>query len=381
MPCINCGAPLENENDIFCPKCYKEAVGNGENTQGKSQDNHRPAVSKGPKKKRNKKKTAKIVLISIAAVILAVVIAVVAIVFSYLNKVERENLSGDLCIPSGEDLPFDEDIKNIAFYGLDSRKDNDSGRSDAIIILSIDRKNDEIKLTSIARDTYIKYESGKGDKLTHAWAYGKATNAVKTLNSNFKLDITDYVSVNFFQFAEIIDYIGGVMIDVDSAEMKVMNDNYIGELNNLGIECDYIKEPGYQLLNGGQALAYSRNRYTGSDLTRGNRQREVLTAAFEKVKTMSKLKLPKLVEMVLSECKTTLSNSEMLSIGTWALTNSPTIHSLGIPTKECNAKGQMIDGRSYMVYDLDFASSVIHDFIYTSAKEPEVSSNAASSEK
>ncbi len=382
MPCINCGAPLENENDIFCPKCYKEAV-NGEKQEAEPEmnDNHRPAVSKGPKKKKNKKKIAKIVLISVASVILALIIAVVAVVFSYLNKVERENLSGDLAIPSGEDLPFNEDVKNIAFYGLDSRQDNDSGRSDAIIVLSIDRKNDEIKLTSIARDTYITYESGKGDKLTHAWAYGKANNAVKTLNRNFKLDITDYVSVNFFQFAEIIDYIGGVMIDVDSAEMKVMNDNYIQELNWLGIECEPIKEPGLQLLNGGQALAYSRNRYTGSDLTRGNRQREVLTAAFEKVKTMNKLKLPKLVEMVLSECKTTLSNSEMLSIGTWALTNSPTIHSLGIPTKECNAKGEMINGRSYMVYDLDFASNVMHDFIYTSAKEPAVSSNAASSEK
>lgn len=379
MPCINCGAPLENENDIFCPKCYKEAVNKDQGTEPVKNSNHREPIK--PKKKKNKKKIVKIVLISVVAVILAAVIAVVAIVFSYLNKVERENLSGDLAIPSGEDLPFNEDVKNIAFYGLDSRQDNDSGRSDAIIVLSIDRKNDEIKLTSIARDTYIKYESGKGDKLTHAWAYGKANNAVKTLNRNFKLDITDYVSVNFFQFAEIIDYIGGVMIDVDSAEMKVMNDNYIAELNKLGIECEYIKEPGYQLLNGGQALAYSRNRYTGSDLTRGNRQREVLSAAFEKVKSMNKLKLPKLVDMVLSECATTLSSSEMLSIGTWALTSSPTIHSLGIPTKECNASGQMINGRSYMVYDLDFASGVIHDFIYTSAKEPEVSSNAASSDK
>lgn len=381
MPCINCGAPLENENDIFCPKCYKEKFSKEQKVEGAAEDNHRPSVSKGPKKKRNKKKITKIVLISAAAVILAAVIAIVAVVFSYLNKVERDNLSGDIGIPSGEDLPFDDEIKNIAFYGLDSRKDNDSGRSDAILILTIDKKNDEIKLTSIARDTYITYESGKGDKLTHAWAHGKANNAVKTLNRNFKLDITDYVSVNFFQFAEIIDYIGGVMIDVDEAEMKVMNKNYIQELNWIGIECEYIKEPGYQLLTGGQALAYSRNRYTGSDLTRGNRQREVLTAAFEKVKTMNKLKLPKLVEMVLSECKTTLSNSEMLSIGTWAMTNSPTIHSLGIPTKECGAKGQMINGTSYMVYDLDFASNVMHDFIYNSAKNPPASSDAASSEK
>ncbi len=380
MPCINCGAPLENENDIFCPKCYKEAVsGEKQEVEPAVNDNHRQPIK--PKKKKNKKKTAKILLISFASVLLALVIAAVAILFSYLNKVEKDNLSGDLGIPSGEDLPFDEDVKNIAFYGLDSRQDNDSGRSDAILILSIDRKNDEIKLTSIARDTYITFESGKGDKLTHAWAYGKANLSVKTLNSNFKLDITDYVSVNFFEFAKIIDYIGGVMIDVDEAEMKVMNDNYIQELNWLGIECDYITEAGYQLLNGGQALAYARNRYTGSDLTRGNRQREVLTAAFEKVKTMNKLKLPKLVDMVLSECTTTLSSSEMLSIGTWALTNSPTIHSLGIPTTDCNAKGQMINGTSYMVYDLDYASGVIHDFIYTSAKEPVTSSNLSSSDK
>ena len=379
MPCINCGAPLENENDIFCPKCYKEAVNKKQGTESAQNDSHREPIK--PKKKKNKKKAVKIVLFSVLAVVLAAVIAVVAIVFSYLNKVERDNLSGDLAIPSGEELPFDEEVKNIAFFGLDSRKDNNSGRSDAILVLSIDRKNDEIKLISIARDTYITYESGKGDKITHAWAHGKANLSVKTLNSNFKLDITDYVSVNFFEFAKIIDYIGGVMIDVDSAEMKVMNDNYIKELNWIGIECDYIKEPGYQLLNGGQALAYARNRYTGSDLTRGNRQREVLSAAFDKVKTMNKLKLPKLVDMVLSECTTTLSSSEMLSIGTWALTNSPTIHSMGITTKECNAKGQMINGTSYMVYDLEFASGVIHDFIYTSAKEPETSSALASNEK
>lgn len=379
MRCINCGAPLNDENSIFCEKCYKEEVAkNAGQVQNEKSD------KKEDKPKKSKKKIVRNVIISVVSVLLAIVLIAVMWLLSLLDKPNKDTLSGDLGIESeqqGADLPFTEDVKNIALYGLDTRQDNNSGRSDAIIVLSIDRINKEIKLTSIARDTYITFESGKHDKLTHAWAYGKADLAVKTLNSNFNLDVTDYVSVNFFQFAEIIDYIGGVVIDVDEAEMKVMNKTYMPYIIDSGIKTEYITEPGVQRLDGGQALAYARNRYTGSDLTRGNRQREVLEAMFNQVKEMNPLKYPKLVEMVLSECTTTLSSSEMLSIGSWALFNSPTIHSLGIPNAECGAKGQMINGKSYMVYDLELASSIMHDFIYTSAKEPVSSEVSTSSEK
>ena len=203
-------------------------------------------------------------------------------------------------------------------------------------------------MTSIARDTYVEFKSGKKDKITHAWAYGKADLAVNTLNRNFKLDITDYVSVNFYGFSHIIDYIGGVTIDVDEAEMKVMNKTYIPYIQDMGIECDYVKQAGVQVLNGGQALAYARNRYTGSDIQRGSRQREVLAAMFDKVKTLNITKLPKLVDMILGECTTTLSSTEMIKYGSWALFNSPQIRSLGLPDKECGAKGQMINGTSYI---------------------------------
>ncbi len=372
MKCISCGAPLEDENAIFCEKCYKENVAqNAGDTQPPSADN-------GNKDGKNNKKKTKKIILSIVAVLLAIVLAVVVWAVSWgisvLNSVKQENLSGDLGISSDADLPFDEDVKNIALFGLDTRQHNDVGRSDAIIVLSIDKKNKLIKMTSIARDTYIKFENGKGDKITHAWAYGKANLAVKTLNSNFGLDITDFVSVNFYQFAEIIDYIGGVTIDVSEAEMKVMNKEYIPYLKDMGIECDYIKAPGVQHLNGGQALAYSRNRYTGSDIERGNRQREVLSAMFDTVKTMNPLKFPKMVEMILEECTTSLDKSEMLSIGMWALAKSPSIKSFGLPSSECGAKGQKINGTSYLVYDLEYASKLLHDFIYLAPKEEETSS-------
>ena len=380
MPCINCGGPLKNEDDIFCPKCYNEAV-----AKNAGEVQNAEAVEKEPVKKKRPVKKIVVSVIAVAlAVVLALIVWLVSWIFSLGDKIKYDNLSGNLGINSdisGAELPFTEDVKNIALFGLDTRQDNNSGRSDAIIVLSIDKKNKEIKMTSIARDTYITFESGKHDKITHAWAYGKANLSVKTINSNFNLDISDYVSVNFFQFAEIIDYIGGVTIDVDAAEMKVMNKTYIPYIKASGIECDYVKEPGVQLLNGGQALAYARNRYTGSDITRGSRQREVLGAMFDKVKTINVLKFPKLVEMILSECTTSLEYSEILSIGTWALFNSPTLHSIGIPNEECGAKGQMINGTSYMVYDLEVASRVMHDFIYTSAKKVETSSEIASSEK
>lgn len=377
MKCINCGAPLEDENAIFCEKCYKENVAKN---AGDTAPAPQPEGEKKPKKKKNKKKIILSIVLSVVAVILALVIAAVCWLNSLLDKPQKENLSAEPYVESGVELPFDEDVKNIALFGLDTRQDNDRGRSDAIIVLSIDRVNKKIKMSSIARDTYITYANGKHDKITHAWLNGKQNLAVKTLNRNFKLDITDFVSVNFYQFADIIDYIGGVTIDINEREMKVMNTKYIPYIKDLGIECEPIKAPGVQHVGGGEALAYARDRYTGSDIDRGNRQREVLSAMFDAVKKMNVLKLPKLVEMVLGECTTSLDKSEMISIGTWALFNSPQIESFGLPNDECKGRGQMINGTSYMVYDLEHASQMLHDFIYQPAKPEGTSSSAAKSE-
>lgn len=375
MRCVNCGKPLDDENAILCDKCNKET-----NTQ--SQLDNNASSKRNGKKPKNKKKLVRNIILSVLAVILALILTVVIWGYSLLDSINKDKdfNESDLGINSEIDEVIDEEVKNIALFGLDTRQNNSSGRSDAIIVLSIDKKNNKIKMTSIARDTYVTFESGKKDKITHAWAYGKASLSVKTLNQNFGLDITDYVSVNFYGFAEIIDYIGGVTIDINEAEMKVMNNKYIPYIDKLGIECELIKEPGVQLVNGGQALAYARDRYTGSDIERGGRQREVLQAMFDKAKSLNWLKLPTFVEMVLSNCTTTLSSSEMVSLGTWALRKSPAIENLGLPSKECGAKGQMINGTSYMVYDLELASKIMHDFIYS--VEPEnTSSIPVSSEK
>ena len=371
MRCINCGAPLKDDNAIFCEKCYKLAS-NQNNEEIKP--NIKRDELKTPKNKSNKpkkKKALRNTFIIIGSVILAVVIAIVWWISSLLGVIEKGSLSGDLAISEKNDLPFNEEVKNIALYWLDTREHNSVGRTDAIIILSIDRVNNDIKLTSIARDTSIYYQNGKRDKITHAWAYGGANLAVKTLNYNFDLDITDYVTVNFYQFADIIDYIGGVEIDVSEAEMAVMNREHIPYAQSIGVDTKPLTHAGIQILDGGQALSYARDRSIGGDIARGGRQREVLAAMFSAAKKVSPFKYAKLVEMILERCKTTLDKSEMLSIGMWAVTKSPEIKSIGFPNDEVKATGQMINGTSHVVYDLDMATKAMHDFIYGKEEKTE----------
>ncbi len=320
-------------------------------------------------KKRNggKNKALKIFLIVLCS-FLAVIVAVLGCGYIYfnqlLNNVNRDTTDySELVNINSETAEKFEKYTNIALFGLDTRSDDDEGRSDAIIVLTIDQVHKKLKLTSIARDTYVKIEGHPNQKITHAWMLGKAALALNTINSNFDMDITEYVSMNFYQFSEVIDYIGGVYIDVSSEEMKVMNRDYIPALQKMGIQCSRVTKPGYQLLSGGQALAYSRDRYTGSDVERTARQREVLMAMFERVKTLELTKLPDLVAMVLKECTTTLSNGEMIDLATWTLTNNPTFEQLSLPDEACKAKGETINTHWVWVYDLEYASKRVHDFI------------------
>ncbi len=302
---------------------------------------------------------------SLGAIILAVIVVVVSFGASMLGKINRESeLSAGEVAVNSELLP-EEQVKNIALFGLDTEKDVQYGRSDAIIVLSIDRVHNKIKLTSFARDTVIPVR-GKPDKFTHAFAYGGAKLAVKTLNEGFDMNVTDYAFVNFFEFVKLIDYLGGVELDVNASEMRVMNTKYIPELNELGIACEPVTKTGMQHLSGGQALAYSRDRYTGSELERGNRHKEVINAVFQAVKDTPVTKFPSMISRVLELCHTSLTNSEMLSLATWAATAGPSVEQFGLPSKECNAFiGNRGDGLgSVVAYDLDLASDLLYQFIY-----------------
>jgi LCP family protein required for cell wall assembly len=333
---------------------------------------------KTKKKKRKGKGKGIATLLIILVVVAAIAVGGYSYAYSIINKVERTPLETEkpeeLNITTSE---YD-GIKNIALLGIDTRQDNTSGRSDAVLVLSVDKKHNKIKLISIARDSYVAIDGHRNDKLTHAYAYGKSTLAVKTLNKNFGLEISDYVTVNFHGFSRIIDYIGGVEIDVNKKEMDHLNSYIIPKLIKSGFDCERIKSTGKQRLSGTQALCYSRIRKIDGDVERGNRQKEVLGAMFDEVKGMNVSKLPKVAEMVFSECQTSLSTKDIISMGLWAVTSSPTMENISIPNDNVKGKGQMMNGGWYYVYDIKAAAKEMKDFILETGKTEETETDSSS---
>ena len=349
----------EDNIDLYSNSSGKNSTPEYEDITSTSKQPHSHTASR--KKKKKKARTLRNALIIVICVLIAAIGALYGYAYKILSGMDHTPLNeDDLGIKTSD---YD-DVQNIALLGIDSRSDNDSGRSDAIVILTIDKKRQKLKLTSIARDTYVSIDGHSKDKLTHAYAYGKSQLAVKTLNQNFGLEIEDYVTMNFYGLARVIDYIGGVTVDVDEKERVELNNVIIPEMQNLGFDCPNITSAGTQLLNGAQAVCYARIRHTDSDVMRGNRQKEVLTAMFTAVKSMNPLKLPKVAEMVISECTTSFTANDIIGLGTWAITFSPEIEQISIPNENISSSGKIINGVWYYVYDLDTAKKEIHDFIF-----------------
>ncbi|MEE0776016.1 MAG: LCP family protein [Bacillota bacterium] len=239
-------------------------------------------------------------------------------------------------------------IVNIALFGVDARDGSDHGRSDAIIILSVDNEHDKIKLTSILRDSKVPIEGHGETKINHAYAYGGPTLAIKTLNQNFDLNIKEYATVNFDQMASIVDAVSGVTMELSEEEAQIVGVN-----------------SGAVLLNGSQAVTYTRIRYIDSDNARADRQKNVLTAVFEKLKTMSKADYPKFIHDFLSVVETSLSYGDLIGLSPIMLKSNLQFVQNSIPDTTDNPQGGIAsDGVWYWNYDLDAASARLHQIIY-----------------
>ncbi|MBR0575603.1 LCP family protein [Proteiniclasticum sp. BAD-10] len=243
-------------------------------------------------------------------------------------------------------------VTNIALFGVDAELGK-AGRSDTIMIVTIDKNNNKIKLTSIMRDSYVDIE-GKGmDKITHAYAYGKAQLAVKTLNTNFHLNIKDYATVNFTTLPKIIDILGGVTITVTKAEVP---------------HIPGLTQAGTFNLKGDQALAYARIRKIDSDFARSERQRTVMKAIIDKMLKSPVTSYPGILSKILPLVTTNLSSSDILGMATSVVTNNiRTIEQNRYP-EDAYAKGQIINGTWYYVFDRAKAVDAIGKYIYLDEK-------------
>lgn len=274
---------------------------------------------------KEKKKRSPLKIIGIVFLVLIILIVIIAgiglgFVYSKLGKMNVEEIDETAIGINEETQERLSGYRNIAIFGIDSRADDYGlgNRSDCIIIASLNQETNDIKLISVYRDTYMQVETkGKQilDKVTHAYSYGGAQNAVKALNTNLDLNITEYVTVNFDAVIAAVDAMGGVTIDIDSSELKYIND-YIGSTSkSSGVKSKSITKTGRQTLDGVQAVAYSRIRYTeGGDYKRTERMRTVITAMLSKAKTLSLGKLNSLVDTILPRISTNITGTEILAL-------------------------------------------------------------------
>ena len=214
-------------------------------------------------------------------------------------------------------LMFSEDVYNILLIGQDSRDKNTLGRSDSMIIVSINRRAEEIIMTSIMRDSYVYIPDCGYSRINAAYAYGGPDLLIDTIESNFKIQIDSYVAVNFYSFIDVVDAVGGVEITVRDEEVKYLN-NGVVEMNRLeGVpeNTDKLEQGGTYILNGKQALGYARIRYVGNaDYERTERQRRVLSQVFENMKDCSLSELNDILNTILPEVTTDIEEGEMFSL-------------------------------------------------------------------
>lgn len=207
-------------------------------------------------------------------------------------------------------------VLNILLIGSDTRTNEERGRSDSMIILTINEEEKSIVATSFLRDIYLQIPGKENNRLNTAYAYGGAELLMETLELNFKFKIDKYIMVDFFAFIDIVDAIGGIELEIEEEELDTIN-GYIKEINTLkgeAVKNDLLKKPGICLLNGKQALGYARNRYTANgDFDRTGRQREVLMAIYEKAKEQNLLELNNFLNVILPQITTNFSEKEILA--------------------------------------------------------------------
>ena len=310
----------------------------------------------------------KIVLILIG-IILLIGLSGFGYVYSKLNKMYvKDEVVKD--IENTEEATIVDGITNILLVGTDGEYIEKGNRSDSVMLVTIDSKNKDIKISSIARDTYVDIPGYSTEKLTHAYAYEGIDLLKEVFKENFDLDIDKYIAVNFVSFMDIMDELGGVEVNVEEKDIKEINkyiDACYGYYKNKDEkEKEYIKEAGVQRLNGYQALAFSRIRYTDSAFARDNRHREVAQSVYKEFAQKGVDTYKRCADIVLNNTKTNISPMEMMNLAYTVLKiNDKDIEQFQFPLAE-HRKGHIISKQKGWVLEWDKEPNLEawHKFIF-----------------
>ena len=237
-------------------------------------------------------------------------------VFANLGRIRHTKLS-DVLVNSG--LINRGGYTNIVLYGVDSRTGQLTSEchSDTIMILSLNRRSKQVKIVSVYRDTYLDNTNGEYRKATECYYYGGPERSVSMLNKNLDLDIKDYVAVNFNAVVKVIDLLGGIDLEITDEEMNYINGYCVENQEVTGVSYTPLSTSGYVHLDGIQALAYCRIRYTeGWDFKRTERQRTVLTLVYQKAVHQGPAALLSIANAMLPQIATSMDNMEIIGLVT-----------------------------------------------------------------
>ncbi len=342
--------------------------------------NQRSTTEAGQKnsaaRQREARKKRKIIIFAIEiVVILAMIIALYFVMSHTSNEGPKrvELQEEELAIP--EEIVQEKEeggtmkgYMNIALFGVDATKDSQlykGSRSDSIMIASINMDTGDIKLVSVYRDTYLNIGTDSYQKCNGAYSFGGAEQAVKMLNMNLDMDITNFVTVGYKGLSEVIDGLGGIYIDVDEEEIKHINNYQIGIAEVL--KCDYkaVTETGLQLLDGLQATAYCRIRYTaGDDFKRAARQREVIKAIEEQAKKADYATLSKVFNDAIDDIYTSLNEEDILEL-LKNIANYRIVDEGGFPEETMRTVANIgAKGSSVIPMDLEANVVWLHQFLF-----------------
>lgn len=322
-------------------------------------------------KERARKKRNKILLIVVELFVLVIMVFVLYGVVQG-SKVGKHDMKEEDIVINPEVKEREETTKmkgyrNIALFGVDSTTGAlaKNTRSDTIMIASINLDTGECKLVSVYRDTYLNLSNDSYNKCNSAYAKGGPEMAISMLNMNLDMNITDFVTVGFAGLSDTIDALGGVMIDVDEAEINHLNSYQFTMAQQLKKEYKEVTQTGYQRLNGLQATAYCRIRYTaGDDFKRTERQREVLMAVAEEAKKASPATLNEIANSVFNEVYTSLDLAEIIEL-LGEISNYEIVDQAGFPNEQYRTTGN-IGSKGSCVIPVDLTENVewLHGFLF-----------------
>lgn len=307
----------------------------------------------------------------VAFILIGLIVTICLSGFGYVYfKLNKMYVKDEAVKNTEEQGTMVEGITNILLVGTDGEYIEKWNRSDSMMVVTIDSKNKDIRISSIARDTYVDIPGYSTEKLTHAYAYEGIDLLREVFKVNFNLDIDKYIAVNFVSFMDIMDELGGVEVNVEEKDIKEINkyiDACYGYYKNKDEkDKEYITKSGVQRLNGYQALAFSRIRYTDSAFARDNRHREVAESVYKEFAQKGVETYKKCADIILNNTKTNISPIEMMNLAYTVLKiNDKDIDQFQFPLEEYR-NGHIINKQKGWVLEWDKEPNLEawHKFIF-----------------